>query len=219
MMPTLAIRKDVWVKNEKPDPKLEVSGVYAIAKKNHVEWLSEEQFKGARWLDKSTARTPLVINMNGKAELSVSIEKPKARITPRMKGDQLFFDIHFEAKAIVAELLENVNEDTLKNLIAKQITEEIGQTFKVGKSRDTDIYQLEHALYKQAFPEWAKFTSNGEKPLEDYQLGDIKVDIDLSHSGMLKMKEKRTAVLVSDPCLKPSSPQISRLWRLFLIKI
>lgn len=190
MMPTLAIRKDVWVKNEKPDPKLEVSGVYAIAKKNHVEWLSEDQFKGARWLEKSTVRTPMVVFINGKAELSVSIHKPKARITPRMKGDQLFFDIHFEAKAIVSELLENVEEDTLKKQIAKQIAEEIEQSFKEGKSRDTDIYQLEHVLYKESFPKWSKLTSNGEKPLEDYQLGDIKVDIQLSHSGMLKMKEK-----------------------------
>lgn len=190
MMPTLAIRKDVWVKNEKPDPKLEVSGVYAIAKKNHVEWLSEEQFKGARWLDKSTARTPLVIYMNGKAELSVSIEEPKARINPRKKGDQLLFDIHIKAKAIVAELIENVDEDTLKKQIAKQITEEIEQTFQVGKSSDTDVFQLEHVLYKQAFSEWSKLTGSGDKPLEAYQIGDVKVDIDLSHSGMLKMKER-----------------------------
>ncbi|MDQ0917710.1 Ger(x)C family spore germination protein [Paenibacillus sp. V4I5] len=190
MMPSLAIRKDVWVKNEKPDPKLEVSGVYAIAKKNHVEWLSEDQFKGARWLEKSTVRTPMIVYINGKAELSVAIQKPKARTTPRMKGDQPLFDIHIEAKAVVAELLENVDEDTLQKQIVKQIAEEIEQTFKQGKKQDTDVFQLEHALYKQAFPEWSKLTSNGEKPLEDYELGDIKVDIRLSHSGMLKMKEK-----------------------------
>ncbi|NRF91005.1 Ger(x)C family spore germination protein [Paenibacillus frigoriresistens] len=189
MMPTLAIRKDVWVKNEKPDPKLEVSGVYTIAKKNQVEWLSEDQFKGARWLENSTVRTPMVVYINGKAKQSVIIKKPKARITSRMNGDQPLFDIHIEAKAVVAELLENIDEDTLKRQIAKQISEEIEQTFKAGKSRDTDIYQLEHVLYKQAFPEWSKLTINGEKPLENYQLGDIKVDIQLSHSGMLKMRE------------------------------
>lgn len=190
MMPTLAIRKDVWVKNEKPDPKLEVSGVYAIAKKNHVEWLSEDQFKGARWLEKSTVRTPLVVYINGKAGLSVSIQKPEARITSRMEGDQPLFDIHIEAKAIVAELLENVDEDTLRKQVVKQIAEEVEQTFKQGRSRDTDVYQLEHVLYKQAFPEWSKLTTNGEKPLENYQLGDIKVDIQLTHSGMLMMREK-----------------------------
>ncbi|WP_261302727.1 Ger(x)C family spore germination protein [Paenibacillus andongensis] len=189
MMPTLAIRKDVWVKNEKPDPKLEVSGVYAIAKKNHVEWLSEDQFKGARWLENSTVRTPMVVYINGEAKQSVTIQKPKARITPRMNGDHPLFDIHIEAKAVVAELIENVDEGTLKNQISKQIIEEIDQTFKQGRKHDTDIYQLEHVLYKQAFPEWSKLTTNGEKPLENYQLGDIKVDIQLSHSGMLKMRE------------------------------
>ncbi|MCY9666934.1 hypothetical protein M5X11_18685 [Paenibacillus alginolyticus] len=87
-------------------------------------------------------------------------------------------------------MLENVDEDTLQKQIVKSIAEEIEQTFKQGRKLDTDVFQLEHALYKQAFPEWSKLTSNGEKPLEDYQLGDIKVDIQLTHSGMLKMKDK-----------------------------
>jgi spore germination protein KC len=52
-----------------------------------------------------------------------------------------------------------------------------------------DVFQLEHEIYKQDFPKWSKLTSNGEKPMEDYQLGDIKVDIQLSHSGMLMMRE------------------------------
>ncbi|MGO4272271.1 Ger(x)C family spore germination protein [Paenibacillus sp. TAF58] len=190
MMPSLAIRKDTWVKNEKSDPKLEISGVYAIGKRDHVEWLSEDQFKGARWLEKSTTRTPLVVYLNGKPAQTVSIEKPESRITPRMNGDHPLFDIHIEAKAVVAELLENMDDDTLKKQIAKQVAEEIDQTFKQGRKHDTDVYQLEHVLYKQAFPAWSKLTSNGEKTLEDYQIGEIKVDIQLTHSGMLKMKEK-----------------------------
>ncbi|SDN37900.1 germination protein, Ger(x)C family [Paenibacillus sp. yr247] len=190
MMPSLAISKDVWKKNEKPDPKLEVSGVYALGKNDHVEWLSEDQFKGARWVEKSTARTPLVVFLNGKAAQFVSIQKPEARITPWMKGDQLLFDIHIKGKAVIAEILEMVDEETLQKQIAKQIAKEIEQTFKLGKSRNTDVYQLEHVLYRHAFSKWSKLTGNGEKPLEEYQLGDIKVEVRLTHSGMLKMKEK-----------------------------
>ncbi|NOV00377.1 Ger(x)C family spore germination protein [Paenibacillus planticolens] len=189
MLPTLSIRDDVWVKNEKPDPKLEISGVYSLGEHNKVDWFSESQFKGDRWLEKSTARTPIVVSIDGKSVQSVSIQRPKPRITLR-KGGSLIFDVHVRCKAIIVEIVEKVDEELLRKQIEKQIAEEIDYTFKQGQNRDVDIYQLEHVLYKQDFGSWSKLTDNGKQPLEGYQLGDIQVDVRLTHSGMLKMNDK-----------------------------
>lgn len=189
MMPTLSIRKDAWMKNQKPDPKLEVNGVYALGKNNLVEWFSDKEFKGDRWLENSTARSPLVVYIGGKPVRTVSIQKPKSRITPR-KGSSLIFDVHVKCKAITIESQETVDEDSIQKKIEKQITQEIEETFKQGKSRGVDIYQLEHTLYKQDFKQWATLTSNGKQPLEGYQLGDVQVDAQLTHSGMLKEREQ-----------------------------
>ncbi|NQX66552.1 Ger(x)C family spore germination protein [Paenibacillus alba] len=189
MMPSLAIQKDVWVKNDKPDPKLEVNGVYALGKKGQVDWLSEDQFIGARWLEKSTARTPLVVYMDGKAVQSVTIQKPSARIKPR-KEDPLVFDIDMKGKAVIAEVVEKIDEQALQKQIDKQIAEEIKYTFEQARKKKIDVYQLEHVLYRQDFPEWSKVTANGEKHFESYELGDIHVKVEVVHSGMLKNTDK-----------------------------
>ncbi|MVQ33588.1 Ger(x)C family spore germination protein [Paenibacillus sp. MAH-34] len=185
MIPTLSIRDDVWKRNQKPDPKLEVSGVYALGKNSTVEWFSDNQFKGDRWMERSTARSPLVVYINGKPAQTVSIQRPKPRITLR-KGDNLIFDVHMRCKSITIESQETVDEESVRKQIEKQIAEEIEETFKQGKDRGVDIYQLEHILYKQNFQLWAKLTSNGEQPLEGYQLGDVLVDVQLTHTGMLR---------------------------------
>ncbi|WP_407869597.1 Ger(x)C family spore germination protein [Paenibacillus sp. P36] len=187
MIPTLSIRDDVWKRNQKPDPKLEVSGVYALGKNSMVEWFSDNQFKGDRWMEKSTARSPLVVYINGKPAQTVSINRPKPRITLR-KGDNLIFDVHMRCKSLTIESQETVDEESVRKQIEKQIAEEIEETFKQGKDRGVDIYQLEHVLYKQNFRLWAKLTSNGEQPLEGYQLGDVRVDVQLTHTGMLREK-------------------------------
>lgn len=189
MMPTLSIKDDTWKKNLKPDPKLEVSGVYALGKNNQVEWFSYNQFKGDRWMERSTARSPLVVYINGKPVRTVSIQGPKPRITLR-KGENLIFDVHVKCKAITIESQETVDEDSIRKQIEKQMAEEIEETFKQGKGRGVDIYQLEHTLYRQDSKQWANLTSNGKQPLEGYQLGDVRVDVQLTHTGMLRERVK-----------------------------
>lgn len=140
-------------------------------------------------MEKSTARSPLVVYINGKPAQTVSIQRPKPHITLR-KGDNLIFDVHVKCKAITVESQEAVDEKSLRKQIEKQIIEEIEQTFKQGKNRGVDIYQLEHTMYKQDFKQWANLTSNGKQPLEGYQLGDVQVDVRLTHSGMLRERER-----------------------------
>jgi spore germination protein KC len=189
MMPNLSIRDDTWKKNQKPDPKLEVNGVYAVGKNNLAEWFSYNQFKGDRWMERSTARSPLVVYINGKPVRTVSIQRPKPHITLR-KGGDLIFDVHVKCKAITIESQETVDDVSVRKQIEKQIAEEIEQTFKMGKDRGVDIYQLEHNLYRQDFKLWAKLTLNGKHSLEDYELGAVRVDVQLTHSGMLRERVK-----------------------------
>lgn len=189
MLPSLDIDKEVWKKNEKPDRKLYVSGVYSLNKQHDLEWFSENQFKGARWVNRYTSRTPMVIYNQGKAIQDVIIQ-PDYVIKVRSKGDQVFFDVEIKAYGNIAEILKEVSEKELGNLVSKQITEEVKSTFKLGKSRGIDVYALEHVLYRDNFKTWAKLTAYGQKPLSDYELGNVTVKAKIVHSGMLKMKEK-----------------------------
>ncbi|NOU66150.1 Ger(x)C family spore germination protein [Paenibacillus sp. LMG 31461] len=191
MLPTLDIVDEVWRKNKKPDPKLRVNGVYALNMHRSLQWFSEEEFVGARWLNTYTIRTPMVVYREGKAVHTVLI-KPKSHINIRADGDKPTFDVEVIAPSTIAEVFEEVDEAELKKLVAKQVKEEIEQTFKLGKSRGIDVYELEHILYRHDFATWAKLTAYGEKPLSDYELGTIHVKPRILHSGMLKTNIKQT---------------------------
>ncbi|NQX60162.1 Ger(x)C family spore germination protein [Paenibacillus qinlingensis] len=191
MLPTLDIVDKVWSKNKKPDPKLRVNGVYALNKHRSLQWFSEEEFVGARWLNTDTIRTPMVVYREGRAVHNVII-KPKAHIKIRADGEKTFFDVDVIASSTIAEIYEEVGEAELKKLIANQVKEEIEQTFKLGKSSGIDAYGLEHILYRDEFATWAKLTAYGEKPLSDYELGTILVKPTILHSGMLKTNIKQT---------------------------
>lgn len=189
MLPSLDINKEVWKKNEKPDQKLIVSGVYTLNKQHDLQWFSENQYSGARWLYKHTSRTPMVVYHEGKAIQNASI-KPEALIKVRTKGEQVFFDVEIKAYVTIAEILKDIGEKELQEQVSKQIAEEVQSTFKLGKSRGIDVYTLEHVLYRDEFKTWAKLTAYGEKPLKDYELGNISVKAKIIHTGMLKMIEK-----------------------------
>ncbi|MDR6552122.1 Ger(x)C family spore germination protein [Paenibacillus qinlingensis] len=191
MLPTLDIEDEVWRKNKKPDPKLRVNGVYALNKHRSLQWFSEEEFVGARWLNTYTIRTPMLVYREEKPVHNVII-KPKAHIKIRADGEKTIFDVKVLAPSTIAEIFEEVDEIELKKLIAKQVKEEIEMTFKLGKSRGIDVYGLEHNLYRDEFATWAKRTAYGEKPLSDYELGTIHVIPTILHSGMLKTNIKQT---------------------------
>ncbi|MFD0695579.1 Ger(x)C family spore germination protein [Paenibacillus sp. GCM10027628] len=190
MLPSLAIEREVWKKNNKPDPKLEVSGIHAMNGEDKLEWLSEEQLKGLRWLQEATSRTPLVVVMDGKKAGSVSIQKPKVKIKPIIHDDQVSFDIHMKCKAIVTEILIELDDETQRKQTEKQIADEVKQTFEIGKAQDVDIYQLEHLVYRKSFADWSRLTNNGAKPLKAIRIDNVKIDVDLMHSGMYKMRKK-----------------------------
>ncbi|OCT11198.1 hypothetical protein A8709_05825 [Paenibacillus pectinilyticus] len=192
MIPSLSIDKGVWKKNTKPDAKLRYSGVYALNKYRDLQWVSETQYRGARWLDQYTSRTPVNVFKDGEPAQSVSVTHPKAKIKPHVNGDQAIFDIEIKAKASVQEILRTLDEATLKSLIEQQIKEEIIQTFELGKSHKVDVYRFEHVLYKDDFPAWAKLTDKGEKPLSDFVLGEVTIKLDILHSGMLRMDNHRS---------------------------
>jgi spore germination protein KC len=189
MIPSLSIDKEVWKKNEKQDQKLFVSGVYSLNKQYDLQWFSENQFIGERWLNRYTSRASLVVYKDGQPVQNTNI-KPKAHIKVRANGEQPFFDIEIKAFATVSEIYKNIGEKELQEQISKQIKEEVESTFKLGKNRAIDVYSLEHELYRDDFKTWAKLTAYGEKPLTDYELGNVSVKTKLIHTGMLKMKEK-----------------------------
>ncbi|MBD0379544.1 Ger(x)C family spore germination protein [Paenibacillus sedimenti] len=190
MLPSLAISNEIWKKNNKPDPKLEVSGVHALNDEDELEWFPDDQLKGLRWLQEKTSRTPLVVFVNGKRAGSVSIHKPEVNVIPLVRDDKVGFDIRMKCKVTVTEFLIEMDDETLKKQVEKEIAEQIKQTFEIGMEHDVDLYQLEHIVYRKSFADWSRLTGNGAKPLKAVQINNVKIDVDIEHSGMFEMHKK-----------------------------
>ncbi|CAG7635944.1 hypothetical protein PAECIP111802_02198 [Paenibacillus allorhizosphaerae] len=189
LLPSLTIDKEVWKKDKRPDPKLSVDGVFALYDGKMTDWLEYDKLDGLRWLEDSTVRTPIILYMEGKPVGKISIVRPKSRIIPKAQNDKVRVSIQIECKAIVAEMLQNIDEATLKKEIAKVIRSQIEHTFAEGKKDAVDVYQVEHTLYRDHFRAWSRLTMNNSKRLQDYTLDSVEVAVDLAHTGMYKLRD------------------------------
>ncbi|TVY10143.1 Ger(x)C family spore germination protein [Paenibacillus cremeus] len=183
MLPSLEIATDAWKKNEKPDPKLKVSGAYAIQDGKLKGWVEEKQLNGLRWLERSTMRTPLVVYRGEKPIVKVTVEKSKRTITPQTRGQEASFSVHFSGNVLLDEINVMMDEKAIKQEVTNEIRDQITNTFKYGQEHSIDLYRLTHVLYRESFPAWSRLTQNGSKPIS-YSLQSIDVELNIVHSGM-----------------------------------
>ncbi|MEW9702804.1 Ger(x)C family spore germination protein [Paenibacillus sp. SI8] len=191
LIPVLSINKNVWEKNDKTDPKLQISGVHAIDRTHSPVTFTEDQLAGLRWMDKNTVRAVLKITINGENVGTASILNPRATIKPQVIDGRISFAIGIKGKAVIKEITKKIDENLLKQQIEKEMKEEVERTFKIGMEQGIDLFSLEHYLYKNAFSQWSQLTAQGTKPLKEVQLGTIRVDVKIMHSGMYKMQQKQ----------------------------
>ncbi|WP_248924339.1 Ger(x)C family spore germination protein [Paenibacillus hamazuiensis] len=191
LLPSLSINTTTWKKNNEPDPKLAVNGVYAIGSGNTVKWFGEDKLPGLRWLEEKTNRTMFMLYEEGEAAAKITAEKPQAKIIPHAGGDSPSFTIRLQCRAFLSEQLRPMKESTIEKKAAGAIRSEIERTFAEGKKSSVDLYSLEHRLYRDAFPLWSKLTQNGAAPLSDYSLDRIDIDVKLIHSGMYKENKQQ----------------------------
>ncbi|TBL75344.1 Ger(x)C family spore germination protein [Paenibacillus thalictri] len=189
LLPSLTIEDKVWKQEERSSPKLKLNGVYPIYQRKLKSFVDEEHMPGVRWLTRSTRRDSIPIYKDGEAVASVVVTFPKFSIIPKAAGQHVTFDVHFKAVAYLAELINtDFSETDIKQGTADQIKKEIKETFDYAKDKSIDIYQFEHELYRKAFADWSRLTANGKEPLA-YSLGDIDINIKVSHSGMYRAKK------------------------------
>lgn len=189
LLPSLEIVEEEWKKDERADPKLATSGVFAIKEGRLQGWIERKKLEGVRWVERSSVHASVVVEHNGKPAANISIRNMKARIEPHPNADKAGFSIRFKCKAAINALLEPVDEESIRQETAREIRSQLEQTFHAGKEQSVDLYKLEHVLYHDAFPAWSRLTSNGSKPLRNYSLDSVDIEIKLLHSGMFKNKE------------------------------
>jgi len=188
LLPMLAIDREVWKKNDSPDSKLIVEGVFALSQRNDPVFVKDSELIGLRWMEKDSKRSDLVISQNGEPSASLSIESIRSDIRFDEAGGS--FSIQFSCSATIAELVEGMTEQEIERATVETIRSQIRQTFENGRKKGLDLFHLNHELYRKHFPVWSKQTRNGMTSLEEYNLGTIEVSVDLLHSGMYRITKQ-----------------------------
>ncbi|PFM75404.1 hypothetical protein COJ46_21550 [Bacillus sp. AFS077874] len=179
IVPTLGLNDELWKKDDENMPMLNVNGAFLFYKGKQPQWLSKDDLKGLRWVDRNTERTPLALNeKNGKIKALLPIEDPIIKIHSKVnKSGVPKFNMNIKVHATVTQLNSKVSNKVLQNEAEKEIKKEIRTTFSKGISKKLDIFHLEEELYRNNYKSWKSITKKNKFQLTPKSLGTIKVKV------------------------------------------
>lgn len=192
LLPSLGVSDHTWISTKKPDPKLEMDGIFALHSDRYKGWTSYSDLLGIRWLEHMSTQSRIALRQNNEIIASLKFSKPKSKIRIHTSNSAPVFDIDIKVAAALLEVWTDVDEKKLESLASLHIEEEIRAAYQVGMTKHTDLLRLEHSLYHKEFPLWKKLTENGRTELRPIQLGKVKVKVNLAHSGVYKLNRKHT---------------------------
>lgn len=191
LLPCLAVNTAEWKKDGKDDPKLYVDGVVAVTGKRETAWLARDKLSGLRWFDRQARNIALTVQTGEtKSQARVLFGHPKTSAKVRMAGGVLVLDLQLDVTGRIVELSEHTDADmdAITRSAERQIRQQITDTFEHAAAQDVDIYHMEHRLYHDHYPVWAKETKLG-KTQPPRRLGSVRVHVRIGNGGMYKVKK------------------------------
>ncbi|WP_090911187.1 Ger(x)C family spore germination protein [Paenibacillus sp. cl141a] len=185
LLPNLSIDKGTWSLNQKENPKLMINGVFAISEVVSKGFFPNDKLTGLRWMEPDTKRSHVMItNKSGEYAGNVVLSNPKVRKELSIVNGMPQFRINVKLEGNVVEALDDMNKTEMENQAAAEVREEIISTFKNGIALKTDLYSLEHVLFKKDTRRWKKIHQTSVQPLDAGSLETVHVEVHLDHAGM-----------------------------------
>lgn len=191
LLPSIYVNEKDWRRNEKPEKKLALDGIFALHDLGFQGKLTREEIKGSRWMEPRVNRSPLEIIRDGQniAVISITKEHDYIHISDHAGGTPTFeLNLHYTGS--VVEVLSSTTEEELIELGEKKIEEEIRQTYSKSLEKNVDILNLEHALYRKDYPTWKKLHDDDRFQLTADSLKAVHVHLKISNSGMDRLQKK-----------------------------
>jgi Ger(x)C family germination protein len=184
LLPSLSIDSSTWKKNKKEDPKMFVDGAFAMSDGKHISFLSNKKLLGLRWTEEKTKSSPVVITKNGEDAAVLSLEHPKVRKSVRIVNGIPKYQLHIKLSGNVTEVLKEMTKDEIEKKATEVVRTEILTTYQDGLKMKSDLFSLEHLLFKHETRVWKKLKQSGQSMLDENSLDSVSVEIYLDHIGM-----------------------------------
>jgi spore germination protein KC len=186
LLPALGIDREVWKKDGKADPKLHLNGLFTIENSKKVTWLDSTQLSGLRWLDNGAESIQLSLYEGKRRIAQLTMDRAKHSSKANVRSGTIVLDLDIRVSGKISELHEEMELDAMRKLIEEKVRAQIEQTFEYARRKKVDVYRAEHDLYHDHFREWSALTRNGERRSIDIKLGEVRVHVKVTQSGMYK---------------------------------
>ncbi len=189
LVPMLTINRSSRKEGKKAHSLLEIKGALAIHQTKYVGVLTDKEIEGYRWTTNETVRSPLLVrDEKGKVLAVLSVEKLTVRTHVSDQGGKPVLHYRIKARIYVGEKADHLSETPLKSLVDRKIAEEVRATFTDGLQRGIDVLGLEGYVYHQQNELWKRTFHQVKSKVREDMLGPIEVDVNLLHSGKLKLR-------------------------------
>lgn len=184
LLPNITVDQKTWEKDKKPSPKLRVDGVFTIVKDSMGSIMTNDKLNGLRWVQTNTKRSPVLIMKDEEYAGVVVLQSPNIRKELKIVDGEPKYELHVKLDGNVVEALVDFTKSDYEREAAKIVRQEIIDTFRNGLKAKTDIYSLEHILFKQESGLWKKLKQTSPLIIDEDSLAVVQVDVHLDHVGM-----------------------------------
>jgi spore germination protein KC len=186
LLPSMHIDKKVWKKDGEPDPKLLMNGLFLIENGNDVTWIDSSHLLGLQWLNNRAEAIQLSLHEGKRKLAQLTMDSSRHVSKAKVQEGTIVLDLEIRASGRIAELFEEMELGTIRKLAEEKVRAEIKQTFEYARRKKVDVYRGEYILYQDHFRAWSALTRNGESRNIDVKLGEVKVNVKVTQSGMYK---------------------------------
>ncbi|WP_342489043.1 Ger(x)C family spore germination protein [Cytobacillus sp. FSL W7-1323] len=180
-LPMISVKEDVWKTKGATNDSAKSSGVFLLKEKKYLGSLPISQFRGLRWVTKTTKRSPLRIKLENNDEVNIII----TQLDPHLKINKLdkdTFDIDINANGGIIEVQKEISLPILKEKIIEKMEEEIRETYENALNIKADIYNLEELVFRKDYDRW-KHDYKGRFTLTENSIANINIDITITKTG------------------------------------
>ncbi|WP_116058662.1 Ger(x)C family spore germination protein [Cohnella phaseoli] len=184
LLPSLSINSTTWKKDEKEDSKMFIDGAYIIDEGKLLGKLDNQKLLGVRWIDKSTIRSPIVISHQGEDAAVLSLESPEVHMSISVINGLPKYHFHIKLNGNVIETLQKVSKRKMESTAEEVVRNEVMNTFQNGLTIKSDIYSLEHLLFRRKTAIWKELKRSNEPVVNADSISAIMVKVNINHAGM-----------------------------------
>ncbi|MFK7691577.1 Ger(x)C family spore germination protein [Paenibacillus sp. HJGM_3] len=187
LLPTVSLNKNRWSEDQNLKSMFQIDGAFYFQTGYVLSgWLSEQELRGGRWVQKKLDRSPINIPDDEHPHAGLILEKPKPRLETIFENGKVRFRVKIRLKGYVDEMHSDISERQMEEEAANKVKAEVEEAFRNGLKIKADVLGLEEHLYRNHPQKWKQLGADQRMILTEDSLAEVTVKVKLKHTGKYK---------------------------------